>query len=146
MIPWNCWNQPSLLSLSPLSSSPLLFPPPPSHIEPDLPTLLNEVAAAIPAKWRQVGGQLKLPAGVLDGLEQQYSRPLDCFEHVLTEWERRRSSPYTWETLIAVLQSRVVGENGLATTLSATWGKLSCCGMEGYLVHTPNRCITMATI
>ena len=102
-----------------IPSSPITLSPPP--IEPDLPTLLNEVVAVIPGKWRQVGNLLKIPRGVLDAMGQQYS-PMDCFEHVLTEWDSRRTSPYTWETIIDALQSKAVGENALATKLACTYG------------------------
>ena len=59
---------------------------------------------------------------MLDGLKRQYS-PTDCFERVLTEWNSRRCSPYTWDTIITVLQASAVGEVALANTLAAKYGK-----------------------
>ena len=130
------------LSFTPLHPLSILL------IEPDLPTLLNEVAAVIPAKWRAVGNLLKVPKGVLDGMERQYS-PLDSFERVLTEWNSRRCSPYSWGTIICVLKSPAIGEVALANELAAKYGKVifTCVHQRKVtLVCTHLRCITMATI
>ena len=107
----------------------MLIPPLPHPIiliEPDLPTLLNEVATVIPGKWRVVGNLLNIPKGVLDGLERKYSS-MDSFEHVLTEWNSRRCSPYTWDAIITVLKAPAIGEVALANKLAAKYGKnISC--------------------
>ena len=45
---------------------------------PNLDDLMNDVAAVIPAKWRLVGVQLKLPNGTLDEIQAQNAgRPDD---------------------------------------------------------------------
>ena len=82
---------------------------------------MNDVAAAIPAKWRQVGVQLKLPSEVLDEIQDQNAGKTDMcklsFEQVFTKWERLGTSPHTWETMVNVLGSRLVGEVYLAGQL-----------------------------
>ena len=88
--------------------------------------LMNELAASIPAKWRAVGAQLNVPSGILDAIQAQGAgQPqgsLHCFSHVLEEWRSRRTSPYTWENLLSVLRSNVVGEVALADRLARTYG------------------------
>ena len=92
---------------------------------PKLDDLMNDVAAVIPAKWRFVGVQLKLPNGTLDEIQAQNARrPDECkhsFEQVLTKWKSLGTSPYTWETMINALRSRAVGEVALADELNAKY-------------------------
>ena len=90
---------------------------------PNLDDLMNDVAAVIPAKWRLVGIQLKLPNGTLDEIQAQNARnPKECilsFEQVFAEWRSRGTSPYTWKTIINALCSAAVGEVKLANELNA---------------------------
>ncbi|KAL5491465.1 hypothetical protein EMCRGX_G016755 [Ephydatia muelleri] len=84
--------------------------------------LMNDVAAVIPAKWRLVGVQLKLPNGTLDEIQAQNAgRPDQCilsFEQMFAIWRSLGTSPYTWETLINTLRSPAVGEVKLANKLN----------------------------
>ena len=69
---------------------------------------------------------------------------MDCFERVLTEWNSRRCSPYTWDTIITVLQASAVGEVALANELAAKYGKhiFLCPSVECHLdMHTWPVCI-----
>ena len=90
---------------------------------PELPDLMNEIASVIPAKWRDVGIQLGLSTGTLDGIERENgSKPNSClqsFEKVFTRWEQHHSKPYTWDTIIGALRAPAVCENALAEALSA---------------------------
>ena len=81
--------------------------------EPKLPDLMNEVAAVIPSKWKDVGLQLGLEHGVLGGIRGEASH---CYMDVFTRWKSQRSTthPYTWLTIVQVLQTRAVGEERLA--------------------------------
>ncbi|KAL5456986.1 hypothetical protein EMCRGX_G034215 [Ephydatia muelleri] len=119
----------------PEPSQPLIPPEPLSYVlcssaHNDMPletsVLMNELAASIPAKWRAVGAQLNVPSGILDAIQAQGAgQPqgsLHCFSHVLEEWRSRRTSPYTWENLLSVLRSNVVGEVALADRLARTYG------------------------
>ena len=58
--------------------------------------LMNDIAAVIPAKWRDVGIQLDLPPGILDSIQNQNSREpnrqLKSFRQVFIEWSERDSS------------------------------------------------------
>eukprot|EP00731_Ephydatia_muelleri_P014861 Em0008g581a len=84
--------------------------------------LMNDVAAVIPAKWRLVGVQLKLPNGTLDEIQAQNAgRPDQCilsFEQMFAKWRSLGTSPYTWETMINTLCSPAVGEVKLANKLN----------------------------
>ena len=79
---------------------------------------MEKVATAIPAKWRLVGIQLKLPTWTLESIQHQNAERMDglllSFEWVFTEWERQKTSPHTWETIINALRAPAVGEHVLA--------------------------------
>ena len=89
---------------------------------PKLSELMNDVAAAIPAKWRLVGVQLELPSEVLDEIQDMNATMpnmcLHCFEQIFAKWERLGTSLYTWKTLVNALCSPAVGEVHLAEQLS----------------------------
>ena len=85
--------------------------------EPELPDLMNKIAAKIPSKWRDVGLQLGLDKGVLDGIA--VISPGDnnhCFTNVFTRWKNQNSAthPYTWSTVLKALQTAAVGESRLS--------------------------------
>ena len=88
---------------------------------PKLSDLINEIASAIPAKWRDVGIQLGLSTGTLDGIQSENgSKPDSCkasFEKVFTEWKQQHLKPYTWDTIIGILRTKSVGEIALAEDL-----------------------------
>ena len=85
--------------------------------EPKLADLMNEVAAKIPSKWRDIGLQLGLDNGALDGIaviipgDNNY-----CFANVFTRWKNNnlRTYPYTWLTVVQALQTAAVGESRLS--------------------------------
>ena len=89
----------------------------PLDSEPELLDLMNEVAAKIPSKWRDVGLQLGLDQGVLEGIT--LISPGDtnlCYSNVFTQWKNLNliTSPYTWSTIVQALQAPAVGEKRLA--------------------------------
>eukprot|EP00731_Ephydatia_muelleri_P014968 Em0008g688a len=86
---------------------------------PNLGDLMNDVAAVIPAKWRLVGVQLKLPNGTLDEIQAQNAGCILSFEQVIAKWRSLETSPYTWKTMINALCSPAVGEVKLANKLNA---------------------------
>lgn len=121
--PWSVLPQPE----PPVHQHSSGLPPHPLKKVPlETAVLMNEVAAAIPAKWRAVGAQLKVPAGILDAIQAQGAGApqggLHCFGFMLEEWRSRRTSEYTWENLISVLRSNTVGEAALADKLAKICG------------------------
>ena len=85
--------------------------------EPELLDLMNEVAAEIPGKWRDIGLQLGLDQRVLDGITTVSSGDTNhCYSNVFTHWKNHNLTTYsyTWSALLQVLKSRAVGEMRLA--------------------------------
>ena len=83
--------------------------------EPELSDLMNEVAAKIPGKWRDMGLQLGLDQGVLDGIATISPGDTDhCYRNVFTLWKKQNSTthPHTWLTIVQALQA--VGKKRLA--------------------------------
>eukprot|EP00731_Ephydatia_muelleri_P038873 Em0959g1a len=107
---------------------------------PNLGDLMNDVAAVIPAKWRLVGVQLKLPNGTLDEIQAQNTgRPDECilsFEQVFATWRSLGTSLYTWKTVINALRSPAVGEVTLANELNAKMHPRPCDQQQGSLRET----------
>lgn len=85
--------------------------------EPQLPDLMNEVAAKIPAKWLRVGIAVNLPASDLECLSDLDS--CKCFITIFTTWKKKETTPYTWLTLIHALQTPIVGELNLAKVITS---------------------------
>ena len=82
---------------------------------------MNDVAAVVPAKWRLVGIQLKVPQRDLDDIQSRmagspYSN-LHAFEGALNKWSTLNPHQYTWSTIIGALETPSVGEVALAAKL-----------------------------
>ena len=82
--------------------------------EPKLSDLMNEVAAKIPSRWREVGIQLEISNEKLSCFT---STVLDNFSCVFTIWKTEATSPYKWSTLIDALKAPAVNEITLAEKL-----------------------------
>ena len=74
---------------------------------------MNEIAASIPSKWKDVGLQLGLDLGVLEGIRGEASH---CYMDVFTRWKNQNSTthPYTWSMIVQALYTPAVGEERLA--------------------------------
>ena len=86
--------------------------------EPELVELMNEVAARIPSKWREVGIQLHLSTDHLDGIAVSVSSPHNRFCSVFTLWKKQMTLPYKWSTVIQALKAPAVNEIRLAEELA----------------------------
>ena len=85
--------------------------------EPDLSDLMNKIAAKIPSKWKDIGLQLGVNQGVLDGIATiSPGDPNHCYINVFTRWKNQNSPThrYTWSTLVQALKKPAVGEDRLA--------------------------------
>ena len=85
--------------------------------EPELSDLMNEVTAAIPGKWRDIGLHLGLNCPVLAEIASiSPGDDIQCYSNVFTRWKNQNSTahPYTWSTIVQALQSPAVGEERLA--------------------------------
>lgn len=88
--------------------------------EPELPDLMNEVAAEIPNRWRDVGIQLRVNHGVLEGIATiSLGDTNQCYSNVFIRWKNQHleTHPYTWSTIVHALESRAVGEKRLASRI-----------------------------
>ena len=83
---------------------------------------MNEVAAKIPARWRDVGIELGLSTDDLDGVSTMSLDPNRCFEHIFSKWKERMAKPYNWNTIIQALRSPQVGHDRLAEALRVKLG------------------------
>ena len=91
------------------------------HGEPELPDLMNEVAAKIPGKWRDVGLQLGVDLSILEGIATISLGDTNlCYSNVFTRWKNQNlpTYPYTWSTIVQALKAPAVGEERLADKIS----------------------------
>ena len=80
--------------------------------------MLNElVGSQIPAKWELFGVQVGLEQGCLDCLRSDFHDSKVRFLHLFNEWERRKTSDFTWVTVVKVLYSNSLCEHTLAETI-----------------------------
>ena len=78
---------------------------------------MNEVAAKIPNKWRDVGLQLGVDHSVLEGIGSISPGDINrCYSNIFTRWKNQNSTtyPYTWSTIVRALESATVGKKRLA--------------------------------
>ena len=89
--------------------------------EPKLADLMNEVAAKIPSKWRDIGLQLGVDQDVLEGIAHIGQGDTNlCYINVFTRWKNHnlRTHPYTWLTVVQALQTASVGKERLADEIA----------------------------
>ena len=84
---------------------------------PKITDLLNRVANKAPIKWKNLGRQLYIEHQKLKTIQRENDVSLDCFAEVFDLWERKRSPPYTWATIIDALRADIVEEEQLADKL-----------------------------
>ena len=65
---------------------------------------MTHVAHKTPTKWYEVGIVLDIEASVLNRFEAQTSDPVRLFLMVFDHWEKEQKVPYTWYTIIVVLE------------------------------------------
>ena len=77
--------------------------------------MLSElVGAVIPDKWKLFGVQVGLELSYLNSLRDEFTNPIVRFIHLFKEWENRKTSDFTWCTVIKVLYSKTISEYTLA--------------------------------
>ena len=69
--------------------------------------LLN-LLANISAKWRLIGICLNIPYNDLEGIQQNPISDIKKLSAVINRWKESQSSPFTWATVIAALESPTV--------------------------------------
>ena len=85
--------------------------------EPQLRELDNEIVSKIPAKWREVGIQLGLPASKLDQISiEENNQCQSCFRKVFREWQSQNCHR-SWSIILLALRTHAVGELAFAKKL-----------------------------
>ena len=105
----------------------LVLPTAPSHLlgklhsAPELRDLMNEIAAEIPDKWKEVGIELGLATSDIKRIETDIpthkSNP--CYVEVFHIWKTNDVEAYTWATVLKTLRTKLVNAHGLARTLES---------------------------
>ena len=78
---------------------------------------MNKIAAKIPNKWRDIGLQLGVDQGVLDGIATiSLGDSNHCYINVFTQWKKQNlpTHRYSWSTLVQALKTPAVGEDRMA--------------------------------
>ena len=64
---------------------------------------------SIASKWELFAQQVGLDGNAVEAIEKDNNGIcLDCFIAVLDNWKRRKSPPFTWDTVLSVLYSDTV--------------------------------------
>ena len=84
--------------------------------EPELSDLMNEVTSKVSAKWKQISIQLGLTP----------NDPIQRITTVFKVWKKRATKPYTWSTVIEVLNAAAVDEIRLAKELTTKLSAVHC--------------------
>ena len=67
------------------------------------------------SRWKRIGVMLKVSTDVLEIIGSKHGHePMDALLEVFTAWQKTRSSPYNWKTILDVLTSSVVARNDVA--------------------------------
>ena len=69
--------------------------------------LLN-LLADISAKWRLIGICLRVPDNDLDGIQQNPISDIEKLSAVINRWKESQTSPFTWATVIAAMESHII--------------------------------------
>ena len=83
---------------------------------PTLTILLNEVVPRT-NKWKIIGHNLELSLTDLERTNIDCPDEKSRFEDVLAKWQKSENLPFTWNTIIEVLNGPLVQENVLAREL-----------------------------
>ena len=69
-------------------------------------------------QWKLIGINLKIKISKLNAIEaQNHGDPMKCFIAIIHEWENAATRPYTWETIVDVLESNSVMNMDLADNI-----------------------------
>ena len=85
---------------------------------------MENVAIKIPSKWKRVGIAFGLNQSQIDAIEKhRLADAIECFSDVFKYWQETSThkQPANWASLISVLRSNYVGEEGLAEYIQETF-------------------------
>ncbi|XP_003382605.1 PREDICTED: polyubiquitin-like [Amphimedon queenslandica] len=107
---------PPVANLSPAADPP---PPPQLHWINRHSDLMKDVAAQAPDQWRNIGTMLDIHFSQLNSFRDQFNAdPMACYSAVFQYWQTSiRNHPFTWNTIVEVLESDVVLRRDLAAKI-----------------------------
>ncbi len=70
--------------------------------------------------WENIGLGLRLSPGTLQAIKGWFIHPKNCLRDMLGEWLNRSPDP-SWQSLILVLRSPIVGKESLAKRLESKY-------------------------
>ena len=85
----------------------------------DLVCVMEEILD-VSADWYDLGLQLKVRTGTLDGIRTEFNVPKHQLREMLKAWLNTGDNP-SWKTLIDALRSRMVGASQLAAALETKY-------------------------
>ncbi len=90
------------------------------------------------SKWYNIGLGLGLTAGTLDATKAPFKEHEDCLRDMLKKWLNSSPDP-SWQSLIQVLRSPIVGKEPLASHLETKYctqeGSVPPPGKQGYIQY-----------
>ncbi len=121
----NTLNQPSYFLLVLLYIS-FIFPAPLDSNCP--PPSLKELCDAVSVhtdEWRSIAVCFELSYTDIERISIECNNIIeDCFRRVFSKWERQRTVPYTWDTIVKALESPSMGEIRLAAEIRKKYNLL----------------------
>ena len=85
--------------------------------KPELIDLMGKIAAAIPAKWEEVGYALRIERDHMERIKSEtirLSSTMTSYREVFDHWLSHALERCTWTTVLTALATRQVGEEQLA--------------------------------
>ena len=79
---------------------------------------MDHIVSQIPLKWYEFGSALAITPPQMEEIKENHpSNGNRAFADVIQIWQTEKTRPFTWETLMMVLESSTVNEPQLAQQL-----------------------------
>ena len=79
---------------------------------------MNHIVSKIPHKWYEFGSAVAITPPQLEEIKENHpSNRNRAFADVIEIWQTKKTCPFTWETLMMVLESLTVNEPQLVPTV-----------------------------
>ena len=78
---------------------------------------MNDVAAEAPDQWISIGLLLGISLPDLISIKTNNENDKICYAHVFHIWKTAVTRPYSWETMVDVLKSKLINAAKLAEAI-----------------------------
>lgn len=90
---------------------------------PDSLSLLKHVAVKAPDQFEFIALELGFEDPEINIIQSKYNNDSrKCFREIFQKWKQRTTPPYTWETIINILESDLIDRKDLAQELKSKCG------------------------